>query len=275
MAELRPKQWTTYAAANGWYATGVMLHDAMLAVGYDPTRDTWAVNEVGTPSDSPVNTDVFAGTDGARQNFRDFVRGLYTGSSGPPMAGLVFTADPPQMTTDIWQYEQGLASWYSDAPFWQDMQQYVRFWAQETYADAPLVGRGRSRPHPARLLPERLLPARQASWRPRTVTHRRPPAPSSRARTRRSATRPTGIRRRRTGGSASASPTSRWTTCRTSSRREKLRAADVDAGAVRVRDLGEELERDVERSHLRTHRKLDPRLAGRPAGCLRRRGRVV
>jgi hypothetical protein len=135
MAELRPKQWTTYAAANGWYATGVMLHDAMVSVGYEPTRDTWAVNEVGTPSDSTVNTDVYAGADRARQNFRDFVRGLYTGSSGPPMAGLVFAADPPQMTSNIWQYEQGLASWYSDAPFWQDMQQYVRFWAQETYAD--------------------------------------------------------------------------------------------------------------------------------------------
>ena len=28
---------------NGWYATGVMLHDAMLAAGYDPAAgDTWA-----------------------------------------------------------------------------------------------------------------------------------------------------------------------------------------------------------------------------------------
>ena len=153
-----------YAGANGWYTTGVMLHDAMLAVGYDPTRDTWAVNEVGTPSDSPVNTDVLTGIDGARQNFRDFVRGLYTGSSGLPMAGLVFAADPPQMTTDIWPYGRGLASWYSDAFFWQDMQQYdSRFWAQETYADARSWGVDDGS-HPARLLPgTELLPARQPS----------------------------------------------------------------------------------------------------------------
>src|SRR4051812_12485932 len=30
LAELRPTQWLAYAAANGWYATGVRLHDDML-----------------------------------------------------------------------------------------------------------------------------------------------------------------------------------------------------------------------------------------------------
>jgi hypothetical protein len=138
LAELQPKQWAAYAAANGgWYATGVKLHDDMLAAGYDPARgDTWAVNEVGAPSDSPVSTNVLDGANGGRDNFREFVRGLYTGSAGPPLPGLVFAADEPQLSPAVADYAQRLASWYADAPFWEDMQRYVTTWAQETYADA-------------------------------------------------------------------------------------------------------------------------------------------
>jgi hypothetical protein len=141
LAELRPTQWVAYAAANGWYATGVKLHDDMVAAGYDPAGgDTWAVNEVGSPSNATVNTDVFNGVGGARQNFRDFVRGLFTGSSGPPMPGLVFAADAAQLAPDVADYAQKLAAWYADAPFWEDMQRYVSMWAQETYADARAWG---------------------------------------------------------------------------------------------------------------------------------------
>ena len=137
LAELRPSQWATYAAANGWYATGVKLHEDMLAVGYNPaTGDTWAVNEVGTPSTSTLATDVIDDVDGARDAFRDFVRGLYTGSGGPVLPGLVFAADPTQVSPNVAAYGDELASWYADAPFWEDMDRYVSMWAQETYADA-------------------------------------------------------------------------------------------------------------------------------------------
>jgi hypothetical protein len=137
LAELRPSQWTTYAAANGWYAAGVKLHDDMLAAGYDPASgDTWAVNEAGTPSTSTFATDVFDGLNGERDDFRDFVRGLYTGTTGPVLPGLVFAANPPQLAPDVSDYAQMLAGWYEDAPFWDDMQRYVSMWAQETYADA-------------------------------------------------------------------------------------------------------------------------------------------
>ncbi|HEY2154300.1 MAG TPA: hypothetical protein VGH33_01630, partial [Isosphaeraceae bacterium] len=141
LAELRPSQWTTYAAANGWYATGVKLHDDMLAAGYNPaTGDTWAVNEVGTPSTSTLATDVIDDVDGARDAFRDFVRGLYTGSGGPVLPGLVFAADPTQVSPNVAAYGDELASWYADAPFWEDMDRYVSMWAQETYADARAWG---------------------------------------------------------------------------------------------------------------------------------------
>jgi hypothetical protein len=121
LAELQPKQWAAYAALNGWYATGVRLHDAMLAVGYKPERgDTWIVNEVGSPSDSTVNTDVFNGVAGAREGFREFIRGLYTGSGGPVLPGMVFAADAAQLAPGVADYAQKLASWYADTPFWKD-----------------------------------------------------------------------------------------------------------------------------------------------------------
>ena len=141
LAELQPKLVAARAASNGWYATGVMLHDAMLAAGYKPERgDTWIVNEVGSPSDSTLNTGVFNGVAGARDGFRDFIRGLYTGSGGPVLPGMVFAADAAQLAPDVPDYAQKLASWYADTPFWEDMQRYVSVWAQETYADARAWG---------------------------------------------------------------------------------------------------------------------------------------
>lgn len=141
LAEIRMKNWCTYAATSGWYATGQMLHDWMLREGYDPARDTWAVNEVGTPSTAPCQSDVFDGAPGAREGFAEFVRGLYDGLPGEaPMAGVVFGADPMQVTPDLASYERGLAAWYADSPFWEAMNKYVAVWAQETYADARAWG---------------------------------------------------------------------------------------------------------------------------------------
>ena len=146
LAELRPWRWADYAAVNGWYAAGVKLHDDMITAGYDPaTGDTWAINEVGSPSAAPSTfpTDVFNNVDGARQNFRDFVHGLYDGSGGPgdpTMKGVVFAANPPQLAPNVADYAHKLAAWYADAPFWEDMHRYVSSWAQETYADVRAWG---------------------------------------------------------------------------------------------------------------------------------------
>lgn len=141
LAEIRMAAWCSYAAAHTWYATGQMLHDWMLVEGYDPSRDTWAVNEVGWPSSDPCNNGVFGDATGARQAFQDFVHGLYDGLPGEtPMAGVVFAASPIQLAPDLTSYEEGLAQWYSDAPFWQDMDRHVKVWAQETYADARTWG---------------------------------------------------------------------------------------------------------------------------------------
>ena len=137
MAEIRLNAWTPYATANGWYAAGLEVRRQMTLAGYDASLgDTWAVNEVGEPSGTAMGVAVVKNTGTARQDLRDFVHGMYAGVDGTPDPGLVFAADPLQVTSDLSQYKQDLQSWYSDSAFWNDMSRYVHFWGQETYADA-------------------------------------------------------------------------------------------------------------------------------------------
>jgi HYR domain len=139
MPEVRLRVWTTWVqqTGNSWYQAGVEVRRRMVTAGFDVAQgDTWAINEVGTPSGMDMAKEVFNDVGSAREDLRDFVRGLYTGDPGmPPAPGLVFVANPTQITADLEQYKDGLRSWYRDGPFWSAMSQYVRFWAQETYAD--------------------------------------------------------------------------------------------------------------------------------------------
>ena len=140
MPELRLPDWATYVAQNGndWYAAGVHVRDLMVTAGFDVAAgDTWAINEVGTPSGAQMATDVFNNVDDSRLHLEQFVDGLYTGEPGMPAApGLIFVANPTQITTDLAAYKHGLDSWYQDAGFWTALSGKVRFWAQETYADS-------------------------------------------------------------------------------------------------------------------------------------------
>ena len=140
LTEVRLPKWQAWVQQTGhsWYEAGVELRRRMVTAGFDASLgDSWAINEVGTPSGAQMAQDVFNDVGSARADLRELVRGLYTGDPGmPPAPGVVFAADPAQITADLEQYKQGLRSWYRDGPFWSDMNQYVRFWAQETYADA-------------------------------------------------------------------------------------------------------------------------------------------
>jgi hypothetical protein len=140
MPELRLPGWAAWVAANHatWYDAGVDARRRMVTAGFDVSKgDTWAVNEVGSPSGAAMAVDVFNGTGTARADLTDFVRGLYTGAPGmPPSAGVVFVANPTQVAPDLTSYQAQLQRWYSDSTFWTGIAPYVRFWGQETYADA-------------------------------------------------------------------------------------------------------------------------------------------
>ena len=130
MAEIHWTTWQSWARANGrtMFDAGVEARRRMVAAGYDVGKgDTWALNEF--PSSVRRNL----GT--ARADARDFVRGLYEGD-GQPVPGAVFVVGVMHGTSDASVYKSTLKAWLGDAPFWVDMQRYVRFWAQEVYGDA-------------------------------------------------------------------------------------------------------------------------------------------
>ena len=145
LAEIRLSSWAAWVQATGksWYEAGLEVRDRMAKAGFDTTAgDSWAVNEVGTPSGDAVGKDVFNGVGDARTNLREFVDGMYDGAAGRAagdpgtVQGLVFAANPAQVTTDLADYKRTLRDFYADTGFWTGMSRDVRFWAQETYADA-------------------------------------------------------------------------------------------------------------------------------------------
>ena len=120
--------WGAWSQVSGmtWYEKGVLFRQRMLDRGYDPARDSWAVNEL--PSTTKSDPTV-------RQHVMDAVKGLYEGSAGsPPMGGLVFVIGIGSSTTNFSVYKPALEDWLVDDAFWNAMNQHVRWWSQEAYA---------------------------------------------------------------------------------------------------------------------------------------------
>jgi hypothetical protein len=130
LAEIHYSGWSQWVASNGatWFDAGVEARKRMEAAGFDVSKgDTWAVNELSSA--------VRVGTGAARQNARDLVRGLATGSGGTPVKGVAWTVGISQPTTDTTLYQTNLQNWLGDAAFWTDMAAYVSDWSQEVYPD--------------------------------------------------------------------------------------------------------------------------------------------
>jgi hypothetical protein len=122
--------WGTWSKVQNmtWTEKGVEFRRRMQAAGYDVSEgEGWAINELP----STVRSD-----DAVRKNVRDLVRGLATGPMGAPVSrGAVFTVGMGQGTMNFNVYKPLLKDWLLDAPFWVDMNSYVRWWAQEVYPD--------------------------------------------------------------------------------------------------------------------------------------------
>ncbi len=121
--------WSTWSGESGsWYDKGVAFRDLMDAAGYNVEGgDTWAINELP----STVRSD-----DSVRADALEAIRGLYEGSSGAtPAEGIVYVVGMGQDTTNFAVYKPYVQDWLQDASFWSTANLYVRFWAQEVYAD--------------------------------------------------------------------------------------------------------------------------------------------
>src|SRR5215208_6018277 len=104
MAEIHFTGWSNWVAADStrtWFDAGVEARRRMTVAGFDVNAgDIWAVNEF------PSN--VRTGTGPARQNARDFVRGLYKGDDSTPVRGLIWVNGIGQPTTFLDTYKTRL-----------------------------------------------------------------------------------------------------------------------------------------------------------------------
>jgi hypothetical protein len=136
MAEAHLTSWQSWVTSNKktWIEAGREFRKRMVATGYEiGLGDLWALNEV--PSSVRQN----AGQ--SRRNLLDFLKGLYEGDGSVAAAkGLVFVVGLGQRTQNLSVYLGNMRGWLSDAAFWTEAGQYVRFWAQEVYADVRAWG---------------------------------------------------------------------------------------------------------------------------------------
>jgi hypothetical protein len=130
VAEINYAGWGPWVTSNGgsWYAAGVEARKRIAAADFRlDLGDGWVLNELSSA--------VRRGDGTARQNVRDFVRGLYTGDGTLPTKGGVFVSGIGSPTADVSTYKARLQGWYKDTAFWNDMSAYVSDWSQELYGD--------------------------------------------------------------------------------------------------------------------------------------------
>lgn len=131
-----------------WYEAGVEFRRRMAAAGYDVTAgETYLINEFDqtTMRDTAVRTppDIRPWPGFRRSDMRQLMRGLYYGEAGMPTSagaaefGIAFRhQDIPFME----QYREELQAFLADDAFWVDVDQYIRWFAVENYADTRLWG---------------------------------------------------------------------------------------------------------------------------------------
>ena len=155
LAEFNWTGWSRARRPATWYAKGVGFRQKMVAAGYDPARDTWAINELS----SALRTKPLA-----RAKAREAMRGLFTGSRGAPQQqGAVFIVGTGQNRLNFPPYKAQQQGWLVDSAWWTAVSPYVGWWGQEAYASCVFVCVPRSRiaersravnefvQHPARL----------------------------------------------------------------------------------------------------------------------------
>jgi hypothetical protein len=118
-----------FEAGRTFYDAGVEARRRMAERGLDVGRgEVWALNE--------LTEDVLENKAGSRMEIREFLRGLYEGAEGMPKArGIVFNIGVPSDVSDASAYKEDLKAWLTDEAFWNDMDTYVDFFADEVYGN--------------------------------------------------------------------------------------------------------------------------------------------
>lgn len=134
VAEIRwtsPEGWREWVVRNGgtFYEGGVAARRRMEERGLDAAAgETWAFNE--------LDEVVLEGAPGARAEVLEFIRGLHDGEPGMPKArGIVFNIRIASDATpaEAAAYKERLQAWLTDEAFWNELDAYVDFFANEVY----------------------------------------------------------------------------------------------------------------------------------------------
>ena len=124
LAEFNMGAWSKVKPAS-WAAKGRLFRQRMVAAGYVPGRDTWAINELS----SGVRT-----KPASQARARDAMRGLYTGPQGATtQQGAVFVVGLGQQLVNFGPYKGQLEGWLANTAWWMAVSPYVAWWAQEAY----------------------------------------------------------------------------------------------------------------------------------------------
>jgi hypothetical protein len=142
LAEFQWTAWRQWTIDNGksWYDAGVEFRRRMDAAGFQlhyGDSDTWAINEL--PSSLVHSDDPSTTVQEVRANAMNAIRGLFEGpNKDVNKKGVVYRVGVGQDYTDVGAMslsKQRVEAFLSDDAFWASMDQHVRWWADETYAD--------------------------------------------------------------------------------------------------------------------------------------------
>ena len=125
LAEFNIGAWSKVKPTS-WSAKGRLFRQRMAVAGYDPARDTWAINELS----SAVRTNPVS-----QARSRDAMRGLFTGPKGAPhQQGAVFVVGIGQQLVNFRPYKSQVEAWLGNSAWWSAVSPYVAWWGQEAYA---------------------------------------------------------------------------------------------------------------------------------------------
>jgi len=125
LAEFNVGAWSKVKPAS-WAAKGRLFRQRMASAGYDPARDTWAINELSSAARTKPIT---------QSRMRDAMRGLFTGPRGAaPQQGAVFVVGVGQQLVNFGPYKSQVETWLGNSGWWTSVSPYVAWWGQEAYA---------------------------------------------------------------------------------------------------------------------------------------------
>ena len=132
MAEFSWGAWRDWIAASpgtrDWELAGKTFRTRMAAAGYDVAAgDLWAVNEFPTTTR--------AGTDDVWTHEQSAVRGLALGDGSQTVRGVVYLAGMGQTLENFSVYKPSVEGWLQHDAFWSAMNNYVKWFSYEVYAD--------------------------------------------------------------------------------------------------------------------------------------------